>query len=78
MQLGLVPPKGKQTPFDEALAAEMTKQLGRPRTPAAGKAQRLRSWSFGDARIITLREGMFEDPFDDTSESVMLVEIAVA
>ncbi|MFL9921641.1 hypothetical protein PQR75_41115 [Paraburkholderia fungorum] len=78
LQLGLAPSQGQRASFGEALAAEMTKRLGRPKTPASGNAERLRSWSFGKARIIALREGTFTNPIDDTNEPVVLVEIAVA
>ncbi len=77
LQLGLVPAGEEQASFARAIAAEMMKRLGAPKKPASNEAERLRTWSLGKLRVVALREGVFENPIDNTRAPVVLVEIAI-
>lgn len=76
LQLGLVP-AGEEQSLARAIAAEMMKRLGAPKKPASNQAERLQTWSLGKLRVVALREGVFENPIDNTRAPVVLVEIAI-
>jgi hypothetical protein len=77
LQLGLAPPQTDRPSFREALAVEIAKRLGKPKTSPGRAAERLQSWSLGKHRIVGLRDGTFENPLDESRTPVVLVEIAI-
>jgi hypothetical protein len=77
LRLGLAPPQTDRPSFREALAVEVAKRLGKPKTSPGRAAERLQSWSLGKHRVVGLRDGTFENPLDKTRAPVVLVEIAI-
>ena len=78
LRLGLNPPDGDRRAFADTLAAELTKRLGKVMAPASDERARTRSWTLGKDRVVTVEEGMVENPLDDSRAPVVLVEIAIA
>jgi hypothetical protein len=76
MQIALATTGNAPPPSAGTLVSDLARRLGKPKTPASGKAEHLSTWT-ARGHSVAVREGTFASPIDDTRQHVVLLELAV-
>jgi len=77
IRIALVPSSGNRQHLYEALESEIGKRVRKAGSKPQGDDERRTVWQVGKYRLISLRDGVFQNPTSTRAERCVMVEIAV-